>query len=135
MELPCLYCASNLIEGDRHASNRVHYKLRFVLWIFAILLSYDAAKLNRRDLHSIGGLSLEGLTPPGWLELCAQAASQHEPITGKWVVCVFTHGGPSQVETFDPKMNAPHEIESVNLEIPASLPDVTINSSFPQLAS
>ena len=43
-------------------------------------------------------------------------------------------GGPSQFETFDPKMSAPDGIRSVTGEIATALPGVTFGSSFPQLA-
>src|SRR5206468_5874802 len=44
------------------------------------------------------------------------------------------HGGPSQLETFDPHMEAPAEIRSATGEIPTALPGVTFASSFPRLA-
>src|SRR5262249_13797987 len=42
--------------------------------------------------------------------------------------------GPSQVETFDPKMSAPEGIRSATGEIATAIPGVTFGSSFPRLA-
>ena len=44
------------------------------------------------------------------------------------------HGGPSQIETFDPKMTAPSGIRSVTGEVKTSLPGVTFGSTFQKLA-
>lgn len=100
-----------------------------------MLSFYDSARFGRRDFLRVGGLSLGGLVLPELMQARALAATQQLPITDKSVVFVFMHGGPSQIETFDPKMSAPREIASVNGEIPTSLPGVTFGSSFPQLAS
>src|SRR5262249_34599825 len=43
-------------------------------------------------------------------------------------------GGPSQIETFDPKMTAPEETRSATGEVPTALPGVTFGGSFPKLA-
>src|SRR4029079_167040 len=50
------------------------------------------------------------------------------------VIFLFLHGGPSQFETFDPKMSAPADIRSTTGEIATSIPGVTFGSSFPKLA-
>ena len=65
----------------------------------------------------------------------AQGAELAHLLTGRSVVFLFLHGGPSQIETFDPKMTAPGGICSVNGEIATKLPGVTFGSSFPKLAS
>ncbi|MBL8820893.1 MAG: DUF1501 domain-containing protein [Planctomyces sp.] len=50
------------------------------------------------------------------------------------VVLLFLHGGPSQIETFDPKGEAPSGIRSVTGEIATSIPGVTLGGSCPRLA-
>jgi hypothetical protein len=64
-------------------------------------------------------------------------AAEAEPrrlLSGRSVIFLFLHGGPSQFETFDPKMSAPEEIRSTTGEIATSIPGVTFGSSFPKLA-
>lgn len=50
------------------------------------------------------------------------------------VVFLFMHGGPSQTETFDPKMDMPAEIRSATGEVATSLPGVRFGATFPRLA-
>ena len=88
-------------------------------------------RLGRRDFLRIGGLSLGGLS---LTNLLSAAPSPTRPLTDKAVIFLFLHGGPSQVETFDPKMSAPEGIRSATGEIPTALPGVTFGSSFPKLA-
>lgn len=88
---------------------------------------------NRREFLRMGGLALGGLTLPDVLR--ARAAGVARPLTtGKSVVFLFLHGGPTQIETFDPKMSAPEDVRSVTGEIPTSLPGVTFGSTFERLA-
>jgi len=50
------------------------------------------------------------------------------------VPVLFLHGGPSQFETFDPKMGAPLGVRSVTGEIKTAIPGVTFGSTFEKLA-
>ena len=89
-------------------------------------------RLGRRAFLRAGALSLGGLSLPGML---ANAATEpRRLLTGRSVIFLFLHGGPSQFETFDPKMSAPEEIRSTTGEIATSIPGVTFGSSFPKLA-
>ena len=62
------------------------------------------------------------------------AADPRRLLTGHSVIFLFLHGGPSQFETFDPKMSAPAEIRSTTGEISTAIPGVTFGSTFPKLA-
>lgn len=75
-----------------------------------------------------------GLTLPQLLAARANAAESGRPVKDKSVIFLFLHGGPSQIETFDPKMTAPPGIQSVTGEIPTALPGVTFGSTFEKLA-
>src|SRR5271163_1601349 len=89
---------------------------------------------SRREFLRIGTLGLGGLSLPQLLGARALAAGNRPITTGKSVIFLFMFGGPSQFETFDPKMSAPDGIRSVTGEISTALPGVTFGSSFPQLA-
>jgi hypothetical protein len=89
--------------------------------------------LGRRAFLQVGSLATAGLTLPGLLAAQAQAGSGR-PVKDKSVIFLFLHGGPSQFETFDPKMDAPAEIRSTTGEIPTCLPGITFGSTFPKLA-
>src|SRR5262245_29339532 len=89
-------------------------------------------QLGRRAFLRAGALSLGGLSLPGLL--ARAAAEPNRLLTGRSVIFVFLHGGPSQFETFEPKMSAPANIRSATGEIATSIPGVTFGSSFPKLA-
>jgi hypothetical protein len=89
---------------------------------------------SRREFLRIGTLGLGGLSLPQLLGARALAAGNKPITTGKSVIFLFLFGGPSQYETFDPKMSAPDGVRSVTGEIATALPGVTFGSSFPRLA-
>ena len=89
---------------------------------------------GRRDFLRVGGLGLGGLTLADLLRTRSSAASGGELTTGKSVIFLFMHGGPSQVETFDPKMDRPSEIRSATGEVSTTLPGITYGGTFPKLA-
>ena len=98
----------------------------------------DSARLGRRDFLRVGSLALGGMSLP-WLIPTASAGTKlseaGKPVTDKSVVFLFCHGGPSQFETFDPKMTAPAEVRSATGEIKTSIPGVTFGGTFPKLAA
>jgi hypothetical protein len=95
----------------------------------------DAPGRSRREFLKVGALGLGGLSLPWLLEAQARAASPTRPVTGKSVIFLMMHGGPSQIETFDPKMTAPDGVRSVTGEIKTSLSGVTFGPTFPKLAA
>lgn len=100
-----------------------------------MLTIYDqVGSFGRRDFLRIGSLGLGGMTLPGLLAVKAQAAERGIPVTDKSVIFLFLHGGPSQIETFDPKMTAPTEIASATGEVATTIPGVTFGGTFPKLA-
>lgn len=96
--------------------------------------SQGSSRLQRRDFLRIGGLGLGGLGLSDLMALKSLAASKKSLLKDKSVIFLFMHGGPSQFETFDPKMDAPSEIRSVTGEIKTKLPGVTFGSTFERLA-
>ncbi|HEY7423696.1 MAG TPA: DUF1501 domain-containing protein [Gemmataceae bacterium] len=95
----------------------------------------EGRRMNRRAFLTAGGLTLGGLSLADLLAMRARAASDKLLVTDKSVIFLFLHGGPSQTETFDPKMSAPAEIRSATGEIATKLPGITFGSTFPKLAA
>lgn len=93
-----------------------------------------SSPMGRRDFLRVGALGLGGLSLADHLSLQAALSSAGTTTRDKSVIFLFMHGGPSQFETFDPKMDAPSEIRSVTGEIPTKLPGVTFGSTFTKLA-
>jgi hypothetical protein len=95
----------------------------------------QGSRLHRREFLRVGSLALGGLTLPGLLARQASANDTGKLTTDRAVVFLFLQGGPSQLETFDPKMNASAETRSIFGEVKTRLPGVTFGSLFPQLAA
>jgi hypothetical protein len=87
---------------------------------------------SRRAFLKIGSLALGGLSLP---TLLASAGADRRLVADKSVIFLFLHGGPSQIETFDPKMTAPSGIRSATGEVATTLPGVTFGGTFPKLAA
>ncbi len=96
---------------------------------------------SRRSVLQVGSLGLGALAGgamPSWnLDLAdtLQAESSlGQALHDRSVVFLFMHGGPPQIETFDPKMSAPSEYRCFNGEIKTSLPGVTYGATMSKLA-
>src|SRR5207248_3272568 len=74
------------------------------------------------------------LTLPGLLRAraAAKAAGKDTPNTS--VVWLWLGGGPTHVETFDPKMTAPAEYRSVTGALKTNVPGIEIGGTFPKMA-
>ena len=90
---------------------------------------------SRRSFLRIGTLGLGGWSLSHLLAQRAHSAPKSSILTGKSVIFIFLHGGPSQIETFDPKLTAPAGIRSATGEVQTSLPGITFGGTLPQLAS
>lgn len=88
--------------------------------------------LDRRQLLQAGGAGLLGLTLPKVLQ-AEQAA--HEPRgRARSVIFLFLFGGPSQLETFDMKPDAPSGIRGPFRPIASRTPGLRICEHLPRLA-
>ncbi len=100
-----------------------------------MLSFYETAGGNRREFLKVGGLGLGGLTLADLLAGQASAAPAQNFLKDRAVVFLFCHGGPSQIETFDPKMTAPSEIRSATGELATAIPGITFGGTLPKLAA
>lgn len=89
---------------------------------------------SRRDFLKVGALGAGGVALSDMLRARAAAATHGKPFREKSVVWLWLSGGPTQIETFDPKMSAPAEYRSTTGETAASLPGVSFGGTFPKLA-
>src|SRR5438105_310590 len=94
----------------------------------------DCERMARREFLQVGVLGLGGLSLPGLLRARAEVPGGGPAVKDTAVVLLFLTGGPSHIETFDPKMTAPAEFRSVTGETATSLPGVTFGGTFPQMA-
>lgn len=87
---------------------------------------------TRREFLRIGALGLGGLSLP---HLLASRASAADYFRGKSVVQLFLQGGPPQIETFDPKPEAPSEIRSCTGSVATRHAGESFGGTFPKLAA
>jgi hypothetical protein len=94
--------------------------------------------LTRRDALHIGGLGAFGLGLTDALRLQSVQASSDEfaQSFGKARSCIllFPYGSPPQHETFDPKPDAPVEIQGEMKAIPTVVPGLSICDHLPRMA-
>lgn len=88
--------------------------------------------VSRRDFFRVGALGLGGLTLADLLRSDAQAGSASRP---KSIINIYLPGGPSHIDTFDPKPNAPKEFRGEFNPIDTSVAGVQICEHLPQLAA
>src|SRR5262245_49704202 len=84
--------------------------------------------LTRREWLIAGGLGLAGTA----------AASAAAPTAGlgraKNVILLYLFGGPSQLDTFDPKPDAPAEVRGDMGSISTTLPGLRVSELLPKVA-
>ena len=85
-------------------------------------------QINRRDFLRVGALGLGGLTLADVLRLRAQAGSPARP---KSVIMVCLAGGPSHIDMYDLKPNAPKEVRGEFNPIQTKVPGFDICEHMP----
>lgn len=88
------------------------------------------ADLTRRNLLKAGGLGALGLSLPG-----AATASLDGAHADRAVILLLLVGGPSQLETFDPKPNASSDVRGPFGSIETAVPGIRVNEFLPRLAA
>lgn len=98
--------------------------------------------LTRRDLLHVGGLGALGLTLADALRLHESQAAVQPAVGGlasafgraKACILLFPYGSPPQHETFDPKPDAPAEIQGEMRAISTAVPGLTVCDRLPSVA-
>ena len=92
----------------------------------------DCDGVRRRDFLRLGLLGATGLTLPNYLRW----ADAGELRAGRAKSAIFVNlaGGPSHLDTFDPKPDAPSEYRGEFRPIPTNVPGMMISEHLPRLA-
>jgi hypothetical protein len=87
--------------------------------------------LSRRDFLHAGSLATLGLSLPAYLR-----AKEEQGVKDNDVNCImlFLLGGPSQLDTWDLKPNAPEEVRGPFMPIKTNVPGLEISEIFPKMA-
>src|SRR4026207_2187796 len=94
---------------------------------------------TRRELLRVGSVGLFGLNLANFFQWQkAQAASRLEGARGfnsaKSVILVFLRGGPSHIDIWDPKPDAPSNIRGEFKPINTNVPGIQLSETMPMLA-
>ena len=87
--------------------------------------------VSRRNFLKIGGMAAGGLSLVDVLAAEARAGTSNP---NKAVINVFMPGGPSHIDLFDLKPNAPSEVRGEFSPIRTNVPGMEISEVFPELA-
>ncbi len=98
--------------------------------------------LSRRELLRIGGAAMLGLSLPGFLALEEHAAASPNPqAKGKGgfggadaVILLYLQGGPSHIDIWDPKPDAPANVRGEFKPIRTNVPGIWLSEVMPMLA-
>src|SRR5210317_701825 len=85
--------------------------------------------MSRRDVLKVGGSGMLGLQAsekktkggPGWGK-------------AKSIIMIYLQGGPSHLDLWDPKPDAPDNVRSIFKPIPTKIPGVNFTELLPNLA-
>ena len=88
--------------------------------------------MSRRDFLHAGSLAFVGLSLPQLLALRSAGAVDEKKERN--CILLFLVGGPSQIDTFDPKPEAPREVRGPYGAIPTNVDGIQIGEIFPRAA-
>jgi hypothetical protein len=100
--------------------------------------------ISRRELLRVGGLGFTGLLWSDWLRAreanAAQTDADRQPLPAsfgkaKSCILVFNYGGPSHIDSFDLKPDAPVEIRGEFQPIATNVTGTTICEHLPRMAA
>src|SRR4051812_49069715 len=95
--------------------------------------NFFETRLSRRSLIKVGGLGMVGLTLPKIL--CGEAMVGKNPVAkAKSVIFLYQFGGPSHVDMFDRKPDAPEGIRGPLDAIPSNVPGLHLCKGLERLA-
>ena len=94
-----------------------------------MLQLYGNGNLNRRQMLQVGTSAIGGISLADLLAARANA-SQAQFVKNRSIVVLNLQGGPTQFETFDPKMDAPSEIRTIFGQTQTSLQAFSLEASF-----
>lgn len=91
--------------------------------------------LSRRNLLKAGVAGMAGLSLPSLLAERAEAARRGRPMSRKSVILLWMTGGPSHIDTWDPKPERPYNNRGPFQPISTAIPGVQICEHLPKQAA
>ena len=97
-------------------------------------------RLGRREVLRAGSLAGLSLALPQWISARALAedtksnGTRTTNLAAKSCILIWLDGGPSHIDTFDPKPDAPREVRGPFDTIATAIPGIRLSELFPELA-
>lgn len=103
-----------------------------------VFLNHRAATncegISRRDVLKVGTLSALGLSLPQLLALQRASAEGKSPVREKNCILLYMNGGPSHIDTWDPKPDAAAEFRGEFNPIATNVDGIQISEHLPNMA-
>src|ERR1051325_1514414 len=93
-----------------------------------------ASSWSRRDLLKIGGLGLLGRPLPRLLQAEGGKTGTAPKARAKSVIFLYQFGGPSHIDMFDMKPDAPEAYRGLHKPVSTSADGIAISERLPHLA-
>lgn len=90
--------------------------------------------VSRRDLLKVGSLSVLGLSLPELFRMPQAAAATKNTPPAKSCILLFLNGGPSHLDTWDPKPNASSEYRGEFSAISTNVAGIQVSEHLPRMA-
>src|SRR5947207_7408964 len=98
--------------------------------------SFHRCALSRRSALRVGGLGLLGLTMPGLLRAQSLPSAKAPKIApkAKSVIFLYQFGGPSHIDMFDMKPDAPDAIRGPHKPMASNVPGIQVSERLPRVS-
>ena len=93
---------------------------------------FQADRFSRRHILKVGGLGLLGLTLPGLLQ--AAEKNKGPKARAKSVIFLYQFGGPSHLDMFDMKPDAPEGIRGPHKPMSSSADGIQVSERLPKVS-
>ena len=92
--------------------------------------------ITRREILRLSAAGVAGASLSGWFGLLAEHAARAAapPARPKSCILLWMDGGPSHLDTFDPKPDAPADVRGDLKAIATSVPGIQVSEKFPRFA-
>ena len=97
-------------------------------------LSRDLSRLDARSLLKVGTAGIAGLNLPGLLRAAEKRLRRRRTPKAKHVIFLHQFGGPSHIDTFDMKPDAPDGIRGEFKPIASSTPGLNLTEHLPKFS-
>src|ERR1051326_1514799 len=116
-----------------------HFPVMNELSAHSACSGFNALRLSRRHALKVGGLGLLGLTMPKLLSAAEVQGSKFKVQSSikpraKSVIFLFQYGGPSHVDMFDMKPNAPEGIRGPYKPMSSKADGIQVCEKLPKTA-